>query len=108
MERAQHSVREAWAYLSDFLRNSQYVSCGGERGCGWRLTFMYVTISVSNTVSTRGLMWVGLGTPALTIVALSLFAQPGEESLAVASSISRSCGGGRPRIVPLALLGQSC
>jgi hypothetical protein len=52
------SMRTAWAYLSDFLRNSQYVSCGHGRGCGWRLTFMYVTISVNSTVSTRGLTWV--------------------------------------------------
>ena len=102
------SVRTAQAYLSDFLRNSQYVSCGGERGCGWRLTFMYVTISVSSTVSTRGLTRVGLGTPALTIVALSLFAQPGEESLAVATSITLSYCIDTRWIVPLALLGRSC
>jgi hypothetical protein len=48
---------------------------------------MYVTISANATVSMRG---HGGECAALTIVALSLFAQPGEESLAVAMSIT--CG----------------
>jgi hypothetical protein len=48
---------------------------------------MYVTISADDTVSMRG---HGGECAGLTIVALSLFAQPGEESLAVAMSIACS------------------
>lgn len=54
--------------------------------CG--LTFINVTISASSVVSMRGRRW---GCAPLTIVALGLFAKPGEESLAAAASIMLSC-----------------
>lgn len=50
------------------------------------LTFMYVTISVHHTRQQMILMFVH-SPSQLTIVALSLLAQPGEESLAVVSML---------------------
>ena len=95
------------AYLCDFLYDSQYTQLarGVPRG-RWRgggkggLTFMYVTISVGDGVSMGG---GRAAEAALTIVALSLFAQPGEESLAGRGSATGAGQAGGGQGVPLAL-----
>jgi hypothetical protein len=72
----------------------------------YSLTFMYVTISASNSVSMRG---HGRRRAELTIVTLSLFAQPGEESLAVTMSISTlRCHVSSGQTIPLTLFAASC
>jgi hypothetical protein len=104
----------ALAYLGDFLHSSQYVSAESMRLVESTDLHVRDHLCRATRLATRRGRSSSSRAPALTIVALSLFAEPGEERLAVTESMGRH-GSMRRAGVPFALegglacwLGLSC